>query len=295
MAARAILSIRSSTSSSITASHTPCAYFAVQSHKGERERKLLKSIMFIAIQCCECSTMQVKQRKKSSNKWCCVVCGQKQSLTKVFAQGLMAKDVRPFVQSFNMSRQFSDQNSRSETLDPVLDDSSIDQFPINHRKRTDWTEYIDPEENCRSEEEKENNEFEPKIVTELPESLFKKPKLSVSARRSYNKTDVKLLKPVFSKKKSSHSQAMEVEAEEQPKGSMPIQKKEINEKNSFIEFWEQILSEDNNDTCKFSERDKEGLNMGGRFVDLDGHLDESLKNAIVSDQRVEDEVHPEFM
>ncbi|KAJ0086687.1 hypothetical protein Patl1_07969 [Pistacia atlantica] len=42
--------------------------------------------------------------KKSSNKWTCVVCNQKQSVKKVFAQGFMAKDLRGFVQSFNISR-----------------------------------------------------------------------------------------------------------------------------------------------------------------------------------------------
>ncbi|KAK4859150.1 hypothetical protein QYF36_000326 [Acer negundo] len=46
---------------------------------------------------------QVKQKKKSSNKWTCVVCNQKQSVRKVFAQGYNAKDLRQYVQSFNMS------------------------------------------------------------------------------------------------------------------------------------------------------------------------------------------------
>lgn len=109
-----------------------------------------------------------------------------------------------------MSRQFSDQNRGGETLDPVPDDASAGQFPIHPRKRTDWTEYIDPEEICLSEEERDS-EFEPKIVTELPEAIFKKPKLSVSARRLNNKNDVKLLRPVFSRRTSSKSQ------EEQPR------------------------------------------------------------------------------
>ena len=90
--------------------------------------------------------MQVKQRKKSSNKWTCVVCNQKQSVRKVFAQGYMAKDVREFVQSFNMSRQFAEQN-----VIPADDDKATleieDKIPPNGKlKRTDWTEYIDPEE-----------------------------------------------------------------------------------------------------------------------------------------------------
>ncbi|XP_044511068.1 MRN complex-interacting protein-like isoform X2 [Mangifera indica] len=64
----------------------------------------MPNTIYIALQCCQCSMMQVKQKKKSSNKWTCVVCNQKQSVRKVFAQGFMAKDLRAFVQSFNISR-----------------------------------------------------------------------------------------------------------------------------------------------------------------------------------------------
>ncbi|OMP12335.1 hypothetical protein CCACVL1_00033, partial [Corchorus capsularis] len=84
----------------------------------------------------------VKPRKKSSNKWTCVVCNQKQSVLKVFAQGPMAKDLRKFVQTFNMSRKFTDQN---QPFDPESDIEADD--PENQRKRrSDWTEYLDPED-----------------------------------------------------------------------------------------------------------------------------------------------------
>nr|XP_027095246.1 MRN complex-interacting protein isoform X2 [Coffea arabica] len=138
------------------------------------------STVFFALQCCQCSTMQVKQRKKSSNKWTCVVCNQKQSVRKVFAQGYMAKDVREFVQSFNMSRQFAEQN-----VIPADDDKETleieDKIPPNGKlKRTDWTEYIDPEEEdseIPNIGENPGDEFELKIVTEMPKPVFKKPKL----------------------------------------------------------------------------------------------------------------------
>ncbi|KAM2531492.1 hypothetical protein PS1_000216 [Malus domestica] len=64
------------------------------------------STMFIAVQCCQCSTMQVKQRNKS-NKWTCVVYNQKQSIRQMFAQGPMPRDLGLFVQSSNTSRQFA--------------------------------------------------------------------------------------------------------------------------------------------------------------------------------------------
>ncbi|KAI5395176.1 hypothetical protein KIW84_061685, partial [Lathyrus oleraceus] len=63
------------------------------------------STLFIALQCFQCSTMQVKQKKKSSHKWNCTVCNEKQLVRKVFAHGYKVKDVRTFVQTFNMSRK----------------------------------------------------------------------------------------------------------------------------------------------------------------------------------------------
>ncbi|EPS71719.1 hypothetical protein M569_03040, partial [Genlisea aurea] len=107
---------------------------------------------FIAVQCFQCSTMQaaclfhyciVKQQKKSSNKWTCVVCNEKQSVCKVFFNALMAKEVRDFVQNFNMSRMLSDQKD----LQQVGEESSYsDEIRGKRKKRTDWTEYIDDEE-----------------------------------------------------------------------------------------------------------------------------------------------------
>lgn len=101
----------------------------------------------------------MKQQKKSSSKWTCVVCNQKQSVRKVFAQGYKAKDVRLFVQNFNMSRQFTDQlpvvgREETETLE-------IGEQNQSHRsyKRTDWTEYLDPEENAI-----ENNEDSGRLI-----------------------------------------------------------------------------------------------------------------------------------
>ncbi|KAK4428384.1 hypothetical protein Salat_1138000 [Sesamum alatum] len=140
-------------------------------------------VMFIAVQCFQCSTMQaiisvfVKQEKKSSNKWSCVVCNQKQSVRKVFAQGSMAKDVRHFVQNFNMSRQLSDQKQfLSEELETI--NSPTDEQKRT-KKRSDWTEYVDDqEEHCaKYDEDKKLPEVEEIIVTEMPKALFRKPKL----------------------------------------------------------------------------------------------------------------------
>ncbi|KAK8572180.1 hypothetical protein V6N12_028241 [Hibiscus sabdariffa] len=149
----------------------------------------MSTAIFVALQCCQCSTMQVKQRKKSSNKWTCVVCNQKQSVLKVFAQGPMAKDVRTFVQSFNMSRQLTDQN---QPFDPTSeydigfeDDGGQgggDHLENPKKRRTDWTEYLDSEDRVEPksdlQEKEQGVDLEPEIVTELPaKEKFKRHKL----------------------------------------------------------------------------------------------------------------------
>ncbi|KAF7140483.1 hypothetical protein RHSIM_Rhsim06G0093000 [Rhododendron simsii] len=129
--------------------------------------------------------MQVKQQKKSSNKWTCVVCNEKQSVRKVFAQGFMAKDVRKFVQTFNMSRCQFEQQRTNETLDLVPEHTDCQPRSSNDKKRrSDWSEYVDPKDihNGQEEEEQEEDVFGPRIVTELPpKELFKKPKLNVDS------------------------------------------------------------------------------------------------------------------
>lgn len=103
----------------------------------------MSSVLFLALQCCECSTMQVKQKKKSSNNWVCVICNQKQSVRRVFAQGYKAKDLRLFVQSFNMSRKVADEEKQevADTFPEVEADEEVEE--IRGKKRSDWSEYLD--------------------------------------------------------------------------------------------------------------------------------------------------------
>lgn len=89
---------------------------------------------------------QVKQQKKNSNKWTCVVCNEKQSVRKVYAQGSMAKDVRKFVQSFNMSRKSIDEEENLTVM--VADGEEVGGSCSGNgkKRRSDWSEYLDPEE-----------------------------------------------------------------------------------------------------------------------------------------------------
>ncbi|CAN1793887.1 hypothetical protein LINPERHAP1_LOCUS20143 [Linum perenne] len=102
----------------------------------------MSSTVFIAVQCCQCSTMQAKQKKKSSNKWTCVVCNQKQSVLKVFSQSYMAKDIRLFVQSFNMSRKYADEQAPLEEHEVTQEEEA--RVSVSRKRRVDWSEYLDP-------------------------------------------------------------------------------------------------------------------------------------------------------
>nr|XP_043614565.1 MRN complex-interacting protein [Erigeron canadensis] len=153
---------------------------------------MTSALVFMALECFKCSTMQVKQRKKSSNKWICVICNEKQSVRKVYSQGSMAKHVRAFVQQFNMSRaQFLHHHQRQPQ---PHDDQQIQ--PI--RKRTDWSEYLDGPPAADTYDQ--GDPCEPNVVTELPKAWFKKPKLADRYSPPSGFGGQNLRKPVFGKR-----------------------------------------------------------------------------------------------
>ncbi|XP_038885326.1 MRN complex-interacting protein [Benincasa hispida] len=162
--------------------------------------------IFIAVQCFQCSTMQVKQQRKSGNRWICAVCNEKQSLQKVFARASMAKDVRKFVQNFNMSRKYADEQAKADEL---LDGGIVDEDKLDcsarRKRRNDWSEYLDPEEdrshNGRENEgELESESTDEKIVTEIPEVKTRKSGSTSCSRWSEGEGDG-FYRPIFSKRK----------------------------------------------------------------------------------------------
>ena len=135
---------------------------------------------------CQVKQQQQKKKKKIS-KWRCVVCNQMQSVCKVFAQGFIAKDLRGFVQSFNMSRAIT----QPSPLPPPQfreeeEEEDIVRVHNNKRRSSDWSQFLDPVE-VEEQQVEEESDFEPKIVTELPEDLFKEQKLNANADLLYNR------------------------------------------------------------------------------------------------------------
>ncbi|XP_076907823.1 uncharacterized protein LOC143564435 [Bidens hawaiensis] len=106
----------------------------------------------------------------------------------------MAKDVRKFVQTFNMSRQI-----QFNQLLLYDDDETLAQQHTetqSTKKRNDWIEYINADD-------QRGELCELNVVTEMPKPLFKKPKLmntyspAAAAAASDNQ---KLQRPVFAKR-----------------------------------------------------------------------------------------------
>ncbi|XP_045811063.1 uncharacterized protein LOC123905487 [Trifolium pratense] len=262
------------------------------------------STVFIALQCFHCSTMQVKQKKKSSNKWNCAVCNQKQSVRKVFAQGYKAKDIRTFVQSFNMSRKSLDDDQQwlqAGTLNhaPEYADGES-EFPNdlnNNNKCTDWTVYLDNDD-CRAteraEQEHHEDDFELLVVTELPKNMLKKRKL---VDNSNSRSARHFKSPLF-----RNSQDVGEPVKDQ--GRITVLTESNSERNNIVTTanqrtqkckqtinssaskWNDYLTDDN---LEF------GFKRGFNSKDTSSSWNNDILEAITCEQRVEDDIHPDFM
>ncbi|XP_058773395.1 uncharacterized protein LOC131647519 [Vicia villosa] len=264
------------------------------------------STLFIALQCFQCSTMQVKQKKKCSNKWNCAVCNEKQSVRKVFAQGYKAKDVRTFVQTFNMSRKSLEDDQQwllAGTLTPTQEHAEGEaEFPneLNHKKCTDWTVYLDNDDHQavkRAEQEQHEDDFEPLVVTELPKDMFKKRKL---AGNSTSRKGRHFESPLFRNSQDSEkpvkdqqriTSLTETNSERNNKVTTTNQRTQKCKQtiNSSASKWNDYLIEDN-DKLEF------GCKRGFNFKDTSGSSNyNDILEAITCEQRVEDDIHPDFM
>ncbi|XP_010415885.1 PREDICTED: UPF0544 protein C5orf45 homolog isoform X2 [Camelina sativa] len=272
----------------------------------------MASTVFIALQCFECSTMQVKQKKKSSNKWVCVVCNQKQSVKKVFAQGFKAKDLRFFVQSFNMSRKVSD----DEALAIVDSCSEVDVkgevdgeevLDVREKKRSDWSEYLDCDlsNDCRRLTGEEEDDV--KIVTEMPNDMFKRPKLikysspggsSPSVTGGGKKRDGSgLFKPPLSRRSVKKPDFC---SGKRDSDEVMMRKEDIEQRNLESEServtkpaskWEAYLIDDEGER---QAPPRFGGQKGLKDDDV-GEWDKAVMEMSTECQIVDEEVHPDFM
>eukprot|EP00249_Psilotum_nudum_P001768 c14430_g1_i1 orf=145-1095(+) len=138
---------------------------------------------FHALQCYNCGAMQVKQEKKSSNKWSCCICNEKQSVRKVFARSEAAKDIRMFVQEFNYSKGVLEAEVVASNIQIAgcmndLDAEGWSQgFPDVKEfveRRSKWLEYL--EEMPAAVEPLQDKCEGVNVVTAIPENIHGKRK-----------------------------------------------------------------------------------------------------------------------
>ncbi|CAK9174164.1 unnamed protein product [Ilex paraguariensis] len=253
--------------------------------------------IFIALQCCQCSTMQVKQQKKSSNKWICVVCNQKQSVRKVFAQGLMAKDVRKFVQSFNMSRQFAHQqqeqlvDEEEETLAPSTEKiDNHDHWKNKKVKRIDWTEYIDPQDEAdlaeiREEEEEQSEEEPSKSRPMKAQGNSKWGYNATQAEENFPNKNQRIGQPTTCMGSSKWKTYITKDDDDNFADKVPCKCQPITVERASK--WTGYVEEDGDDDLQAkSGRDK---------ADYMGQWNHNAFDTIEKDQKVEEDIHPDFL
>ncbi|KAI4346556.1 hypothetical protein L6164_007444 [Bauhinia variegata] len=271
----------------------------------------MPSTVFIAVQCCQCSTMQVKQKKKSSNKWNCAVCNQKQSVRKVFAEGFMAKDIRKFVQTFNISRKSVEEQAFFETQAPVSEedlkhDENGDEFLANRtKKRNDWTEYLNEADHCnytlKEQEQKEDgDDLEPKVVTELHKGVIKEPKFGKFSTGFATGASDRDYRPTFSRKNANKQFLSQDKTMRKDEATIEIKSKWDDYKKADDQMqqptigkaaskWNDYMPED--DDCRLHGR-KRGFYLEEHSVDS---LNSSILEDISNEHMVEDDIHPDFM
>ncbi|RHN51255.1 putative MRN complex-interacting protein [Medicago truncatula] len=131
---------------------------------------------------------KAKEEKQQQMELRCVQ--SKQSVRKIFAQGYKAKDIRSFVQSVNMSRKSIEEDDQQQwllagTLNPTPEEHVRGEYEFpadfNNKKNctTDWSVYLDNDDHRateRDEQQQHEDDFEPLVVTELPNGMLKKRK-----------------------------------------------------------------------------------------------------------------------
>ncbi|XP_078152131.1 uncharacterized protein LOC144547377 isoform X2 [Carex rostrata] len=230
--------------------------------------------MFLALQCSQCSTMQVKQQKKSSNKWVCAVCNLRQSVCCVYARGPKARDLRKFVQECNMARM---EIGRSDSIDLSLPASDVLGEACQPKKRMDWSEFMDPVEETEDGKNKQN-ELDVEIVTEMS---LQKPKYTSSR---YQRQTNDIFRKNASKRKRGH------EGNNNQDNSCSSGKDgKLRMLSNQQSRWSDYL-DDINDEEEIGDETLKGDSYSHSYS-----LTPGAKEEIATEHLVEDEVHPDFI
>ncbi|XP_059489768.1 MRN complex-interacting protein [Neocloeon triangulifer] len=118
---------------------------------------------FHVLRCFACSTFQVHIVKKSSNKWQCKMCNEKQSIKQVFGRGT-GQECRVHVQKLNASRITSEEMQNSHCTEMTLQKedlvySEVQQFdPFNQpfqpqTSESKWSNFLQVDKEESSDDE----------------------------------------------------------------------------------------------------------------------------------------------
>ncbi|CAD6237076.1 unnamed protein product [Miscanthus lutarioriparius] len=240
----------------------------------------METRLFLALQCVQCATMQVKQQKKSNNKWVCVVCNQRQSVLHVHARGYRAADLRRFVQDANLARgrrEFAPLAEPDVGWDPAAVEEQGDVLPIEKRQ-TEWSEYLDDlgePGNGRGGLGADASDGESgegiEVITELPQ---KRPKVRPLKAQS----DVVGKRTKLSTHPTLYNKRQQIKQGSSPRCATTTAEVQRSK-------WSRYL-----DTSLFGER-KGSDTPGLRWTEHDEYASTEATTDVV----VEDEVHPDFI
>eukprot|EP00111_Clytia_hemisphaerica_P016142 TCONS_00047749-protein len=112
---------------------------------------------FNVVCCYSCQTYQVDQVKKSTNKWTCKMCQEKQTLKQVFFRG-SGKDCRLQAQQRNLNRQRQTTQDEEAMLSKRDEEEEHDDFDETHDTyhqnyvkdptQSRWNAFVNKEQSC---------------------------------------------------------------------------------------------------------------------------------------------------
>ncbi|KAK9270808.1 hypothetical protein L1049_026393 [Liquidambar formosana] len=150
----------------------------------------------------------------------------------------------------------------------------------------------------------EGGDYEPEIVTELPKEVFKKPKLKNYSTGSSTKDGGDgLFRPVFSKRDTTKH--VVVPQDKEPRKCQPTMTKGPSQ-------WRDYITQDNkepkqcqptlamgaskwNDYITQGDDNELELGRGRDFEDQMGRWSHGEVETLLNEQRVEEDIHPDFM
>ena len=90
---------------------------------------------FQVLKCFSCETFNTDIVKKNNTKWQCKLCGEKQSVKKVYFQSSSAQDCRQAVQTLNENRGSKDEQEEEFTeYDEFTEEASDSVLELNESK-----------------------------------------------------------------------------------------------------------------------------------------------------------------